>query len=144
MKAGHSKLKNKILPNSNTIIYIHVEPSTNLLNGSGINGIGEAPELSPIYAEYDDGFAVFNYYNNFQGTNTGDCLSASVGSKSFVKIDNGVTISQQNGYISGIICGVWTSPSSQISEILLSDESSNKGQAMVLTAIGIPHHSAIG
>ncbi|MCL5675389.1 MAG: hypothetical protein M1611_02130, partial [Candidatus Marsarchaeota archaeon] len=41
---------------------------TNLLSGSGTSGIGEAPQLSPSYAEYDDGNSVFNFYDNFAGT----------------------------------------------------------------------------
>ena len=28
---------------------------------------GEAPQLSPTYAEYDDGANVFNFYSDFKG-----------------------------------------------------------------------------
>lgn len=34
----------------------------------GGNDIGEAPQLSPSYAEYDNGNSVFNFYDNFAGT----------------------------------------------------------------------------
>jgi hypothetical protein len=30
--------------------------------------VGEAPQLSPTYGQYDDGANVFNYYTNFAGT----------------------------------------------------------------------------
>ncbi|MCL4399508.1 hypothetical protein M1293_03340, partial [Candidatus Parvarchaeota archaeon] len=47
---------------SSTIIYIGYAPvSTNLLNS--VND-GEAPQLSPVYGEYDDGANVFNDYFN--------------------------------------------------------------------------------
>ena len=50
-------------------IYLGFAPkTTNLLNSSGTSGIGEAPQLSPTYAEYDDGASVFNNYWNFNGT----------------------------------------------------------------------------
>ena len=42
--------------------------TTNLLSSSAPSGIGEAPQLSSTYAEYDDGANVFNYYTNFAGT----------------------------------------------------------------------------
>ena len=41
--------------------------ATNLLSSSGTSGIGEAPQLSPTYAEYDDGADVFSFYDNFAG-----------------------------------------------------------------------------
>jgi hypothetical protein len=40
--------------------------STFLLSESGT--IGESPLLSPSYAEYDNGWRVFNLYDNFSGT----------------------------------------------------------------------------
>ncbi|MFH7836447.1 MAG: hypothetical protein QXL51_07610, partial [Candidatus Aenigmatarchaeota archaeon] len=45
--------------------------NTNELSNSGTTGIGEAPQLSPIYAEYDNGKYVFNNYWNFAGTTLG-------------------------------------------------------------------------
>ena len=39
--------------------------NTNLFNGKTV---GEAPQLSPIYGEYDDGANVFNFYSDFKGT----------------------------------------------------------------------------
>jgi len=47
-------------------IYIgFASTSTNLFNG---NTVGEAPQLSSSYAEYDNGANIFNYYTNFAGT----------------------------------------------------------------------------
>ena len=53
--------------NSNTLIYLNIKHS-NQLNASGLNGIGEAPQLTSTYAQYDDGARVFNNYWNFAGT----------------------------------------------------------------------------
>ena len=39
--------------------------TTNLFNGVTV---GEAPQLSPYYGEYDNGVNVFNFYDNFAGT----------------------------------------------------------------------------
>jgi len=63
-------LKLYSIPASSTIsIYLgFASTTTNLLNNTGKNGIGEAPELSSTYAKYDDGNAVFNFYDNFFGT----------------------------------------------------------------------------
>ncbi|MGC8516270.1 MAG: DUF2341 domain-containing protein [Candidatus Acidifodinimicrobium sp.] len=47
-------------------IYIGFAPQTyNLFNGVNV---GEAPQLSSTYGEYDDGANVFNFYDNFAGT----------------------------------------------------------------------------
>ena len=54
------------IPASNSItVYLGFAPTaTNLLSNSGTSGIGEAPELSSTYAEYDDGADVFpDYYS---------------------------------------------------------------------------------
>ena len=58
------------IPASNSItVYLGFAPkSTNLLSSSGTSGIGEAPQLSSTYAQYDDGADVFNSYWNFAGT----------------------------------------------------------------------------
>ncbi|MCL5433828.1 MAG: hypothetical protein M1538_02520, partial [Candidatus Marsarchaeota archaeon] len=55
------------IPSSSSItIYLGFANKTaNLLSSSGTSGIGEAPQLSSTYAEYDDGASVFNNYWNF-------------------------------------------------------------------------------
>jgi len=51
---------------SSITIYIDFASlTTNLLSSSGTAGIGEAPQLSPTYGEYDDGASVFSLYSNF-------------------------------------------------------------------------------
>ncbi|MBE5729864.1 hypothetical protein IHI26_00805, partial [Candidatus Parvarchaeota archaeon] len=60
------KLASSIPAGSSITIYMEFAPkTTNLFNG---NTIGEAPQLSPTYGEYDDGVDVFNGYWNFAGT----------------------------------------------------------------------------
>jgi hypothetical protein len=63
--------------------------STNILSSIGTSGIGEAPQLSPSYAEYDDGASVFNNYWNFAGTSapTGWVISAGA------SVNNGLVLS---------------------------------------------------
>ncbi len=71
--------------------------STNILSSIGTSGIGEAPQLSPSYAEYDDGASVFNNYWNFAGTS----LPSEFGLENYcgvsqtgtITVDNGVTLS---------------------------------------------------
>ena len=60
---------NSIPASSSETIYLDIfSLNDNLLNASGKNGIGEAPQLSPTYAKYDDGINMFNFYDNFVGT----------------------------------------------------------------------------
>ncbi len=60
------KLTSSIPAGSKQTIYMGFAPtSTNLFN---TNNVGEAPQLSPTYAEYDDGIDTFNNYWNFAGT----------------------------------------------------------------------------
>ena len=57
------KLANSIPAGGSITIYMgFASTATNLFNG---NTVGEAPALSPIYGEYDDGADVFNYYQKF-------------------------------------------------------------------------------
>ena len=59
------KLPNGIPADSYTVIYLEFVANTiNLLSNKGTTGIGEAPQLSPTYAEYDDGASVFLSYFN--------------------------------------------------------------------------------
>ncbi len=59
------KLPKSIPAGSNETVYLgFASKTTNLLSSSGTSGIGEAPQLSPSYAEYDDGASVFQAYFN--------------------------------------------------------------------------------
>ncbi|MGC8580630.1 MAG: hypothetical protein ACP5MB_11350, partial [bacterium] len=89
-----AKLSNTIYSPSSlnpaaNVIYIGFNTSKNFLSSSGTVGIGEAPQLSPTYAEYDDGASVFNYYTNFAGTSTPSGWTVS----GTVTINNGMSIS---------------------------------------------------
>ena len=61
-------------------VYLGFAPkTTNLLSSSGTTGIGEAPQLSSTYAQYDDGASVFTNYWNFAGTSLPSGLTALQG-----------------------------------------------------------------
>jgi len=90
------KLVNGIPAKSSTTIYLYFNGSNNLLSSSGTTGIGEAPQLSPTYAQYDDGASVFSaFYQNFAGTS---CPSGWTCSG--VAINNGLSITD-SGTTSG-------------------------------------------
>lgn len=92
-------LTNSIAADSNTVIYMNFM-SSNVMSSSGPTG--EAPQLSPSYAEYDNGARVFPaLYQNFAGTSTPSGW-ASGGNP---VIDNGLSIVYQSGTLSY----VWTS-----------------------------------
>ncbi|MEM4064912.1 MAG: hypothetical protein QW582_01690 [Candidatus Micrarchaeaceae archaeon] len=60
------KLAKGIGASSSLVVYLgFASKTTNLLSSSGTTGIGEAPQLSSTYAQYDDGASVFNYYQRF-------------------------------------------------------------------------------
>jgi YVTN family beta-propeller protein len=77
-----------------TIYLGFASKSTNLLSSSGTTGIGEAPQLSPTYGQYDDGASVFNFYDNFVGTslNTNNWITVSTPSSGVITVNNGVSI----------------------------------------------------
>jgi len=83
-------LKLSGIPAKSTItIYMgFANKSKNLFNNLTI---GEAPQLSPIYGEYDDGSNVFLYYSNFSGTQLGNQWTTNLG-ENYYKVDNGITI----------------------------------------------------
>jgi hypothetical protein len=74
-------LKLYSIPASSSItIYIDFASlTTNLLSSSGTTGIGEAPQLSPTYGEYDDGASVFSLYSNFYDTLAGYSAKIFIG-----------------------------------------------------------------
>jgi len=83
------------------IIYLDIFPlNDNLLSNSGTFGIGEAPELSPIYGKYDDGFSVFDLYDNFEGTSLNGAKWAYGGIGS-ITVDNGLYIKASSNDIQG-------------------------------------------
>jgi len=57
------KLSGGIPANSNVTVYVYYGTTNNTLSLS--SGIGEAPELSPTYAEYDNANDIFPYYQRW-------------------------------------------------------------------------------
>lgn len=71
------------------VVVLSFQPkSTFLLSGSGYSG--ESPLLSATYGEFDNGWRVFNFYDNFSGTSLGPKWTSS-GSWTYT-VDNGVSI----------------------------------------------------
>ena len=78
------------ITNTTTNVYLDFfNMTTNMLNSTGTNGIGEAPQLSSTYAEYDDGASVFTNYWNFAGTTLPSGWTASGVSYT---VNNGVSV----------------------------------------------------
>ncbi len=94
-------LPTAIPASSSVTIYIGFAPkTTNLLSSSGTTGIGEAPQFSTTYAQYDDGAKVFNNYWNFAGTSLPSGWSAS---NQNYAVNNGLTISPASSASAGYI-----------------------------------------
>ncbi|MEM0195756.1 MAG: hypothetical protein QXJ24_05525, partial [Thermoplasmatales archaeon] len=93
------KLPNGIPANSSITIYMKLEPV-----GTEYDGVymGEAPQLSSTYGQYDNGANVFNNYWNFVGTTlpsnlTYTVLSNPSGASGSYSVNNGLTITNTNG-----------------------------------------------
>ena len=69
--------------------------TTNLFNDYNT---GEAPQLSPSYAQYDDGPEIFPVlYDNFKGTALGSMWNETiVGNTVNITVDNGITFTRTN------------------------------------------------
>jgi len=85
-------LKLYSIPASSSItIYINFASlTTNLLSSSGTTGIGEAPQLSPSYGEYNNAKKVFPYAISF--TNSSDSNKLIFSPDTNYVIDDGLTI----------------------------------------------------
>ncbi len=69
---------------------------------SGNGYSGEAPQLSPAYAEYDNGNDVFTQYWDFAGTGlpsgwSANTITTEVGHTGSYTVDNGLSVSDTNG-----------------------------------------------
>lgn len=60
---------------------------------------GEAPQLSQVYGQYDDGANVFNFYDNFSGTSLNTKLWNAHGSSN-IQVDNGISFTQPSAITS--------------------------------------------
>ncbi|MFP3278668.1 MAG: hypothetical protein RXO43_03895, partial [Candidatus Micrarchaeota archaeon] len=86
-------LPNGIPASSSLTIYLgFASKTTNLLSNSGTSGIGEAPQLSSTYGQYDDGAKVFNVYLNFAGTTLPSGFISAKSSDGTFSINNGLTM----------------------------------------------------
>ncbi|WP_342813159.1 hypothetical protein, partial [Metallosphaera sp.] len=84
------------MPNGTTSADLEVFGS-NVNNFNSTGYLGEAPQLSPTYGEYDNGAKVFINYWNFAGTTLPSGFTTAVGSTSSITQNNGITItSNQN------------------------------------------------
>ena len=94
------KLTPSIPANGKLTIYLgFASKTTNLLSSSGTSGIGEAPQLSSTYAQYDDGASVFPaFYQNFAGTTLSSIWTVS-GIKYTVNNGFSATATGADGYI---------------------------------------------
>ena len=83
-----------VLPNgisSKSAMTIYMETgnlSDNFLDGVTV---GEAPQLSATYGQYDNGAKVFSFYDNFAGTTLSN--KWAVGTSITVSVNDGITIS---------------------------------------------------
>ncbi len=98
------KIGGGIPANSEMEIYINfaLPTSTNVFNTVNV---GEAPQLSPNYAEYDDGADVFNVYSNFAGTSLPSDFTSYVGDAT-LSVDNGLHLQVANNGCSSTWAGI--------------------------------------
>ena len=98
------KIGGGIPANSEMEIYINfaLPTSTNVFNTVNV---GEAPQLSPTYAEYDDGADVFNVYSNFAGTSLPSDFTSYVGDAT-LSVDNGLHLQVANNGCSSTWAGI--------------------------------------
>ncbi len=86
-------LPNGIAANSQVTIFINIGPNSANYYQQYYPYVGEAPQLSPTYAEYDNGNYVFLFYDNFAGTSLNGSKWVAFSSDGGVGVNNGVTAS---------------------------------------------------
>ena len=87
---------------ANTTYNLYAYQSTASLM-DGIN-VGEAPQLSSKYGQYDNGANIFTFYDNFAGTSLNTTKWKTYGSPS-ITVNNGLTLSSSS---SGTWMGIYT------------------------------------
>jgi len=111
LESGNSSSKNAIywlkigsIPaNSSINLFIgFASTNLNLFNGKTV---GEAPQLSSTYGEYDDGANVFPVYYNFAGTSLPSDFTSYLGDAT-LSIDNGLHIKVVNNGCSSTWAGI--------------------------------------
>ena len=91
------KLPVSIPANSSITIDMEVDAS---LNFDG-KYWGEAPHLSPTYAEYDDGASVFGAYDNFAGTSLSSKWTEI--NSPLISVNNGIIVTGNSNSTGGIV-----------------------------------------
>ena len=86
-------LPNGIPANAQVTIFINIGPNSVNYYAQYYPYVGEAPQLSPTYAEYDNGNYVFLFYDDFNGTSLNGSNWVSFASDGGVSVNNGVTAS---------------------------------------------------
>ncbi|MGC8580720.1 MAG: hypothetical protein ACP5MB_11810, partial [bacterium] len=110
------KINPSIPASSGITIYLgFASKTTNLLSSSGTTGIGEAPQLSSTYAQYDDGASVFNNYWNFAGTSLPSSLVVGNTGGTY-SVNNGLRITGGSGTYEGIFSNSAINPQTTISD----------------------------
>ena len=105
------------LQNGTKVIMIEIfNQNTNLLSATGY--LGEAPQLSSTYAEYDNGKMVFPFYDNFAGTSLNTSIWNKYGSDNSVSSLNNILVNNGLSLIGGGHSG--TSHETWISTSLLT------------------------
>ena len=76
------------------VYMVFANPSRNMFNRIDV---GEAPQLSSAYAEYDDGASVFNNYWNFNGTTMPSGFTEYTDGGGIASVHNGLYLSLSGG-----------------------------------------------
>jgi len=93
------KIPSSIPPNGTYQLYMTQDSTL----GFNVNYLGEAPQLSSSYAQYDNGANVFNFYDNFAGTSLNTTTWSNVGSSgtsgstSGISVNNGLSLTGGDG-----------------------------------------------
>ena len=112
------KLANGIPASNSITVYLgFASKTTNLLSSSGTSGIGEAPQLSSTYAQYDDGASVFNNYWNFASAPSGWTTYVQSGTAPTISTSGGLTMTLNTNSWSGYYDSSLTLPLNQIMEM---------------------------
>jgi len=95
-------IPNGIPAKNNVTIYMYIGNRSSNYYSQYYPYVGEAPQLSSTYGQYDNGNYVFNNYWNFAGTTLPDNLVCTVlsnpsGASGSCSVNNNVTISNTNG-----------------------------------------------
>jgi len=120
-----------ISADSSIVIYLDIfSSSTNLLSSSGTYGIGENALYSPVYAQYDDGSSVFDFYDNFAG-NSLNGNNWDYGGSGSIIINNTIEL-KTNNYIY-IMTKKGFNPQATIADVYSSQQTLNGNEVFSMT-----------